>query len=141
MAYSDGEKAAALITLAQNKYDYAATSDALGIPARTLRRWDKKVTKTGGVPELLERAIQLTLANVPKEFAKGTDWAVTLGILIDKWLVMQGEATSRTENIVRNVEGLSDDERRAVVAEAQRILQTARMGGGADLGGGEDDGE
>jgi hypothetical protein len=38
-AYSDGDRAAALIQLALHQFDFAATAKATGIPSRTLRNW------------------------------------------------------------------------------------------------------
>ena len=92
--YSEAQIAEALIRLAINKYDYNKTSEQVSIPSRTLRRWDKDVTKKG-VPELLERAIERMLMVIPANM-KGSDWAIALGILMDKWLLMQCQATSRT---------------------------------------------
>ena len=52
MAYSDGEKAEALIKLWHSKYAYESVSNDLDIPVRTLRRWDKAVPKKT-IPDLL----------------------------------------------------------------------------------------
>lgn len=132
MSYSDVEVAEALIRLAANKYDFNKTAEELKLPPQTLRRWNKSVPKKG-VGDLLERAIERLLMNVP-EGLKGNDWAVTIGILMDKWLLMQGEPTSRTEGIFRGLESLSDADRQSIVAEAERILAQA-AGGRAGAGG------
>src|SRR5512138_1877724 len=97
--YSETEVAEALIKLAVNKYDYKKTAQATGISVRTLRRWDKLAPKKG-VPDLLERAIERLLMVIPSDF-NGSNWAITLGILLDKWLLMSGKPTSRAENITR----------------------------------------
>ena len=126
MAYSDGEVAAALVKLAINKYDYQKTSDQLGIPKMTLRRWNKKVPKRD-IAGLLEHAIEHLLASIPEKMT-AESWAIALGILMDKWLLVQGKATSRNENISRM--GLNPDELDDVLAEAERILdESARSGG------------
>ena len=40
----------------------------------------------------------------------GTDWAIALGILMDKWLLLQGQPTNRTETIFTALEQMPDDE-------------------------------
>ena len=128
--YSDNQITESVIRLAVNKYDYELTSEQLGIPSRTLRRWDKDVTKKG-VPELLERAIERMLTAIPANWS-GHDWAIALGILMDKWLLLQGEPTERTENWVKHFEELTDDERHAVIEEAQELV--ASLGSSRDFG-------
>lgn len=120
MAYSDAFKTESIIRLATNKYDYQKTADQIGIPVRTLRNWEKSFPKKG-VPELLERAIERMLMVIPKDMT-GHDWAVAMGILMDKWLLLHGEPTQRTENIMQTFGELTEDERRAVVEEAQQII-------------------
>lgn len=131
MSYSDAEKNSALIRLAANKYNFQKTSDETGIQIRTLRNWEKNYPKKG-ITELLDHAIAYLLANIP-EFKRGSDWAIALGILIDKWLIIQGEPTQRTENLLRGFGNLTDDERTAVIDEANRILAEA-IGGSRDQG-------
>lgn len=126
MAYSDGEKAEALIRLAVNRYDFDKTAKELNLPVMTLRRWNKNVPKNG-IADMLERAIEHLLAQIPKDL-HGTDWAVTLGILMDKWLLTQNKATARTDHTVRAL-GLSQDEFDDVLAEANRIIEAATGGG------------
>ena len=127
MAYSDTEATEAMIRLAVNKYDYDKTSEQVGVPVMTLRRWNKNVTKKG-VPELLERAIERLLMVIPERM-DANQWAIALGILIDKWLLIQGQATSRTE-LMRVLRIESEDELSAVIREAERIL--ASGGGSSD---------
>lgn len=124
--YSDAEITEALIKLAINKYNYEMTASDTGISVKTLRRWARMPQKKG-VPELLERAIERMLMNIPTNWS-GHDWAVALGILMDKWLLVQGKATSRTETIARRL-GVSVDELDDVLAEADRILAEAAGGG------------
>jgi hypothetical protein len=118
--YSDAFRSEAVIRLAVNKYDYEKTAEQLGITRKTLRKWDKEYPKKS-VPELLERAIERILSVIPSDMS-GQDWAVTLGILMDKWLLIHGEPTQRTENIMQTFGELTEDERRAVVEEAQQIV-------------------
>ena len=106
--YSDAERMEAIIRLAINKYDYEKTASQLGINERTLRRWDKVVPKKG-IPELLDRAIERMLLVIPDSWS-GTDWAIALGILMDKWLLLQGQPTNRTETIFTALEQMPDDE-------------------------------
>jgi hypothetical protein len=128
MAYSDGEKAAALVRLAINKYDFKKTASETGITAKTLREWNKNVPKKS-VSDLLDVAIQRMLVSIPTKMS-GQDWAVALGILMDKWLLIQGEPTSRTETIQRQVSALTDDEYDNLLEEAGDILRKARGGSG-----------
>ena len=127
MAYSDAEVTEALIKLAINKYDYDKTASDLGISVKSLRRWDKNAPKKA-VPELLERAIERLLMNIPANW-KGEDWAIALGILMDKWLLVQGRATSRTETLLKSIQDLPENEYQDVLAEAERILAEANSGG------------
>lgn len=125
MAYSDAEVTEAMIRLAVNKYDYDKTAEQVGVSAKTLQRWDKNVSKKG-VPELLERAIERLLMVIPEKM-DANQWAIALGILIDKWLLLQGQATSRTE-LMRVLRIESEDELSAVIREAERILETSSGG-------------
>ena len=125
--YSDAEKTEAIVRLAINKYDYEKTAEQLRISDRTLRRWDKDAIKNG-VPELLERAIQRLLMVIPENMS-GHDWSITLGILLDKWLLLQGEPTERTENLLKTFGALTDDERQAVIHEAQEIVGSLSASG------------
>ena len=118
--YSDAEKTEALIALAMNKYNYEKTSTQLGISIKTLRRWDKYAPKNS-VPELLNRAIERMLMTIPSKW-NGQDWAIALGILIDKWLILQGEPTQRIESFVNTFEALNDDEKKAIIQEAQEFI-------------------
>ena len=124
MAYSDGEKAEALIRLAVNRYDFDKTAKETKISAKTIRRWDKSVPKKS-VSDLLDRAITRLLMSIPQTMT-GQEWAIALGILLDKWLLTQGEPTARTESIERRVSELTDDEYEELLAESRRILDRGR---------------
>lgn len=132
MAYSDAEVAEALIKLAVNKYDFNKTAKETGYPPQTLRRWNKNVPKKG-VGDLLERAVERMLLHIPTDWS-GSNWAIAVGILIDKWLLMQGEPTSRTETVMRDVAALAPSERDELIAEARAIIERAK-GRAAGAGG------
>lgn len=123
MAYSDSEITEALIKLAINKYDYDKTEKDTGISARTLKRWDKNAAKKA-VPELLERAIERMLMSIPTNW-KGNDWAIALGILMDKWLLMEGKATSRSENIIGWLEDIPDKELDELVKQFEQAANSS----------------
>ena len=120
MAYSDAFRTEAIIRLAVNKYDYDKTSEQMGVTVRTLRLWEKNYPKKG-VPELLERAIERLLMVIPSDI-NARDWSTAVGILFDKWALLQGMPTERTENIINSIGELPHDERRAVIEEAERII-------------------
>ena len=120
MAYSDVERAEALVILATNRYDFAKTAKTTGISVRSLKYWVKSAPKCT-VPDLLERAIQRLLMVIPANM-NGHDWAIALGILMDKWLLLQGMPTQRTEGIWKRIEQMNDVELDDVLAEAERIL-------------------
>ena len=128
MAYSDAEVTEAMIRLAVNKYDYELTAQQVGCTAKSLRNWEKSFPKKS-VPLLLERAIERLLMVIPEKM-DGSAWAIALGILLDKWLLVQGQATSRTE-LMRVLKVESEDELSAVIREAERILteSSGAMGG------------
>ncbi len=125
MAYNDGEKAEAMIMLWASKYDWDRVSSDTGINVRTLRRWDKTVPKN--IPDLLDRAVQRMLMAIPADMS-AHDWAIALGILFDKWLLVQGEPTSRTETIERRLDTLDEDEYSSVIREAEAIISRASGG-------------
>jgi hypothetical protein len=124
MAYSDTVVGEALIRLAVNKYDFDKTAKETGFPAQTLRRWNKNVPKKG-VGDLLERAIERMLMHIPTDWS-GSNWAIAIGILMDKWLLMQGEPTSRTETIGREVAAMNPTEKDELIVEVKDIIARAK---------------
>ncbi len=130
MAYSDGEIAEAMIRLAFNRYDYKKTAQELNLEIRTLRRWDKRVPKKG-IGQLLERAITRLLTSIPQTMT-GQEWSIALGILMDKWLVMNGMATSRSETINKKFEHIGRDEIDDIIAEADGIITAASKSSSPD---------
>lgn len=126
MAYSDAEITEAMIRLAINKYDYELTSSQLGISDRTLRRWDNSATKKG-VPQLLERAIERMLMVIPEKWT-GHDWAISLGILLDKYQLLRGEPTERTENIFTQLQKLPESELDELIDQFEQAAISGRPG-------------
>ena len=129
MAYSENVKNEALIKLAINKYNYELTASDTGVPSRTLRRWDKNIQNvTKNIPELLERVIQRLLMVIPPDMT-AHDWMIALGILIDKWQLIRGEPTSRTESrsesrieaVFTLLQSMTDDELNTLQAEFQAV--------------------
>lgn len=121
--YSDAQIGEALVLLAINKYDFAQTSEILNIPAGTLRRWDRDIPKKG-VADLLDRAIERLLIQIPSDW-KGKDWAAGLGILMDKWLLVQGKATNRSENIFGWLQEIPEDELDELIREIEDAAKHA----------------
>lgn len=122
--YSEAEVSEALIRLAVNKHDVKKTAAELGISEKTVRRWAKDAPKKG-VGDLLERAIERMLMHIPTDWS-GSSWAIAIGILMDKWLLMQGEPTERTETIQREVAKLNPTERDELLSEARAIIDRAK---------------
>ena len=65
------------------------------------------------------------LSVIPKDMS-GQDWAIALGILMDKWLIIQGEPTTRSENVNMQMDSLNADEYERVIAEAESIIASAK---------------
>lgn len=123
--HSDFEKAAGIMLLSVNKNDYAKTAEMLGVSEQTVRDWEKlNLTKNLAIPVMLEIAIKKLLEMMPTTW-NGNSWAVAFGILMDKWLLVNGQPTERTENLVSGVNELPTDERDAVIREAESIIQRA----------------
>jgi len=114
MAYTPEQRAEALVTLEANGGNMEATAEQLGIPRQTLYRWcnenvthksDMAVATAEILPETRETFIAelKTLRNKVLrhldgivEDLKAREAAITLGILIDKTELLEGNATSRT---------------------------------------------
>ena len=133
--YSDAEKAEALMQLALNGNDAHKTGKQLGISYKSLLSWKRATPKLtmASVEEAIEKALSQLLAQIPQQMA-GKDWAIAVGILTDKWLLLRGQPTSRTESISRKVHDLDDEQYSAAVAEAERILAEATRSGVAEGG-------
>ena len=131
MAYTEAFRTEALVRLAINGHDYDKTAEELGVASRSLRNWETQMPRMT-IPELLDRAIEKLLAIVPTTMP-AKEWAIALGILLDKYLLLQGEPTSRSETLLRSL-GVDDTtEFDAIVREAEAIL-AARDSGSAGAG-------
>ena len=102
----------------------------MGVTARTLQRWDKDVAKKG-VPHLLDRAIERMLMVIPDNWT-GTNWGITLGILIDKRQLLSGEPTERTENIFTQLQKLPDDELNDLISQFEQAAISGGSGNSED---------
>jgi len=130
-SYTDNFKTEALVRLAICGYDYDKAAADLGVHPNTLRNWERQSAKIA-IPELLDRAIERLLSSIPEKMP-AREWAIALGILLDKYLLLQGEPTSRSETLLRSL-GVDDTtEFDAIVREAEAIL-AARDSGGAGAG-------
>jgi hypothetical protein len=130
--HSDFEKEAAMILLAKNQNDFAITAEQLGITERTLYEWQKlSFSKKEALPVLLEMAIKKMLDMMPDKWT-GNSWAIAFGIMMDKWLLVNGQPTQRTENILTDIDNMNEKEKDAILAEAERIIQSAVVSRGTD---------
>lgn len=131
MAYTEAFRTEALVRLAINQNDYDKTAEELGVAVMSLHNWERQMARMT-IPELLDRAIEKLLANVPTTMP-AKEWAIAIGILFDKFLLLQGEPTSRSETLLRSL-GVDDPGEFAdVIREAEAIL-AARDSGGAGAG-------
>jgi hypothetical protein len=135
VAYSPEFKASALIRLAENGHDIDGTAAEVGCSPDSLRRWaagkslQMSATKKAEfaniakltVADYLEQAVKQMLDNIPATM-KGNDWAVAIGILLDKWLLLNDQATERVETLHRWLEELPEDAKSTIIEEAERVL-------------------
>lgn len=164
MAYSEEQKAGALVKLALNGNDYEKTAAEVGVSERQLYRWAggqnikraKKVSKKANVSDdkppdvltalddhlpdltvadMLEATIKRLLMLIPARMS-GDDWSRALGILMDKWLILQGQPNQRVDILTRMLEQLPDSEYDNIIEEAKRVLSEAR---GGDFGSESDE--
>lgn len=99
--YTEAEIADTLVKLAVNKGNLKKTSAETGVSTMTIYRWQKNQVPAAGsesVAVMVESVVKHLLSNIPDKMS-GHDWAITLGILLDKYMIMQGGVNSRTENI------------------------------------------
>lgn len=133
--HSDFERAAGVLLLATNKQNYVLTAEQLGVSEQTIRNWEKEsLSKNVAIPVMLEMAIKKLLEMMPDKWS-GNSWAVAFGIMMDKWLLVNGQPTQRTESILNNIEELPQEQKDAVLSEADRIIREAisrRNSGGSD---------
>ena len=119
MPYSDAQRAAALVLLAKNKNNYAKTAKESGVSVRTLKTWNTTAPKKD-VFELLTEAIARLFQLMPEKW-EGRDWGIALGIMLDKWLLSQGESTQRIEHL--GDYRLTDTEKEIVGERARELVK------------------
>jgi len=119
--YSPDEKAQTLAVLEANRGNVKHTGLNLDIPRSTVSLWKhseqppeiielKEQKKAELADSLLELAAKIVHA-IPAKLgdAPVDKLATALGITIDKWLLITGQATSRNEHNVRQLPPLPDD--------------------------------
>lgn len=121
--YTEAEKARAVGMAAVMGQTQAA--EALGIPKSTLHGWWERpdlarlrTTAREDVAEQMWEAAQLGLAEMVKGLenprAPLRDKTMATSMLVEKYLLLTGQATSRTEQHVALTQGLDDHEREAL---------------------------
>lgn len=125
--YDEWTRIEGIIRCAATGNDYDKVGAEMGIPPGTLRSWmaRKSPYKSFTVGLALDRALKQILIKLPAEM-NARDWAVAVGILTDKWLLMQGQPTSRTEDITHMLGTLPHEGMEEVLEEAQRIIDEAQ---------------
>lgn len=118
--YTDAQRSAAMIQLALNKFDYEKTEHELGIDRKVLQRWEKELPKRM-IPQMLEEAIAKLFERMPAKFTEKA-WGITLGILMDKYLLINNQPNARLETTINTVINASEEEKAAIIEEAERIL-------------------
>lgn len=128
MAYTPQQRAEALVTLESNGGNIAQTANQLNIGEATLHRWIDESSENGVHKSDLAVATAEIMPSTREEFIselkdvrnrvlkrlaetvddlKAREAAITLGILIDKTELLEGNATSRTA-IVGNGETIDE---------------------------------
>lgn len=137
--YSDNDKAVALATLDANQGDVSKTAKVLKIPASTLADWSQnrgvcpevteiREVKKQELAEKLEAVAHALTDNIllraESDFSILTplkDFAVSLGIAIDKMQVLKGQPTS----ISRDVTEHTNEDRAARILELVKPSKVA----------------
>jgi transposase-like protein len=144
MAYTEQFRAEALVALEANNGNILQTSTQLGIGEATLRGWvaeirdiketssDLAVATAELIPETretfiaelktLRNKVLRHLDNIVSDL-KAREAAVTLGILIDKTELLEGNATSRTA-VVGNGESVDEAITRLTIELESRVNRT-----------------
>lgn len=145
-SYSDREKAEALALVDANGGNVNETARMLGIPGSTVAKWvDGKrpvnidvvnMAKGKRLPlaDALEDMVYVALDYLPKALgrANAQQIAISIGILTEKMLLLRGQATVITENL------LSDEakaERVAILLEQARQRQLTGQPAGDTIPG------
>lgn len=107
----------------------------LAIPPEDLERWFNNPSDIE-VPEILQAAILWVLTHAPTDFDP-RQWAIAMGVLLDKWLLINNKPTQRLEQILTGMlpSETSREEIDAIIREAQTIIRESA----ADSGGNPND--
>lgn len=125
MAYSTEEKAKALMALVSNQLDFYQTADETGISHMTLRRWWREEGQSNfELVELLQNAATSMLLVMP-QFTSGKDWAIALGIVIDKLAMLTGIDSGKGEGVTVNVSNTNNNAVLVEAADLGAMLQEA----------------
>ena len=122
--YPDRVKAEALILMALNNYNSHVVSEIMNIPASTIRRWNRTLAEDITripVQVMIDRTINHLLGHIPQNLS-GRDWVEAVSVLMDKWLLMNGLPTNRTQLLGKGFFGLDDNELALVLTDAQSII-------------------
>lgn len=115
--YTDRDRALVYTTLTANEGNVKRTSRETGIPIATVRDWKQKWEK-GGLPDTVEEALPAVAEEFTADATRirnkalirleqkidadqvgAKDLLVAVGVLTDKVRLVEGKATSRTENV------------------------------------------
>lgn len=140
--YSDNDKAVALATLDANGGNIRQTARVLKLPESTLTDWSNgrgacpevteiRQVKKGQLAEKLEEVAHALTDNIllraQSDFSLLTplkDFAVSLGIAIDKMQVLKGEPTSISKDVTER----TNEERAARILELVKPAKAGRAG-------------
>lgn len=125
--YTDIEIHQFLTLLAFNKFNYSKTSELTGVPRNTLRRWNNSDVKKE-IPEILDATIRELLAKLPQTIPT-KDFGIIAGILLDKWLIIQGMPTARNESVIGRLGDMDEHELDRIIREAEEIISEASSRG------------
>jgi hypothetical protein len=143
--YTDDDVATALAFLEASGYPNKKGSLELAsrhtrVPTRTLRRWyigqmhpvsDNNVArKKVDLAEALDNELAEIFAALmdARDEASYKDLATAAGIFIDKKQLLTGKPTARIATVQEELAETPEDERAAVIAEAQQIIRDSAMG-------------
>lgn len=127
--FTEMERSAAITMLAVSGYDFTGTAEKIGVSIGTLKSWNKDDRNNRSIPSMIEGAIKQLLNSMPTEWT-GNTWAVALGILMDKWLLLRGDPTVRSESIIHSIidgmPGMTEDDKAEIVRQAEYILEESK---------------
>lgn len=143
--YTDDDVAVALAFLKASGYPeakgaMAKTSRHTGVPRNTLRRWVRGEMHPVGIEVVARKTVDLAVA-IENELAEifgemdnaradasYKDLAVAAGIFIEKKQLIEGKPTERVATIQEELAKTPEDERAAIIAEAEQIIRDSAMG-------------